>query len=240
MASSASATRGTPDIERRTDVRRRILDAARGRFERYGVARTRMEDVASGAGISRPLLYQYYGDRASLIEALISEELGHLVATLRTRIPKKAAFGECLVQLSIASIEVGRNDKLLDDLFENSAYRDLTALLLQRGRPPHAMVLGLWAPIFERGRAAGELRADVTDAELIEWIMMCHHLFYIRTDIPLARVADMIETFVLPGLSASAPPRREPMVDDSDAVSAAPTTPRQTRAKRRPANAQTP
>lgn len=53
--------------------RRRILDAARATFVRYGYARTRMEDVAKAAGISRPLLYRQFAGKEDLFFALVSE-----------------------------------------------------------------------------------------------------------------------------------------------------------------------
>jgi AcrR family transcriptional regulator len=230
MMATAPA-RSDGELGRRADVRRRVLEAARGCFVRDGVGRTRMADVAEAAGVSRPLLYQYYADRPALIEALINDELADLCAELKRRIPKGASFDDTVVRLSVASIQVGRQDSLLADLFAHSPYGDLTALLLQPGRPPHSMVLDVWRPVFERGRARGELRADLSDADLIEWIMMCHHLFYIRADMPLDRVADMLETFVLPGLRPDAPVRTRPMVPRSE-VPEMPPVQRQRRARR--------
>lgn len=173
---------------------------------RYGVAQTRLADVAAEAGVSRPLLYQYFADRAALVEAMIDEELARLVERLRRRIPQKGGFRECVVRLSVASIDIGRQDDLLADLMANSPYGDLTAQLLQPHRRAHDLVHGLWRPVLERGRVSGELRSDISDEVIVEWIMMTHHVFFVRRDIAIARVAELYEAFVLPGLLEGAPP----------------------------------
>ena len=73
-------------------------------------------------------------------------------------------------------------------------------MMQHRDSPAHALVLGLWRPVFDLGRATGALRADVGDDELIEWIAMTHYAFLLRPDISLDRVASMIGSLVLPGL----------------------------------------
>ena len=48
-----------------------ILAAAQECFLRYGYARTRMEDVARAAGVSRPNLYNYYPSKEAIFRAVI-------------------------------------------------------------------------------------------------------------------------------------------------------------------------
>ena len=191
---------GATTEERKADVRRRILEAARDSFEQFGVAGTRLQDVAAAAGVSRPLLYVHFADRLAIIEASINDELARLVDELRTRIPAGGDFDDCVVELSVASVAIARDDQLLADLFDNSPHRDLATMMQHRDSPAHELVLGLWQPVFELGRATGSLRTDVGDDELIEWIAMAHYAFLLRPDIPLEQVASMIERFVLPGL----------------------------------------
>ena len=173
---------------------------ARASFEQYGVARTRLQDVAKAAGVSRPLLYVHFADRLAIIEASINDELARLVDELRTRIPEEGDFDTCVVELSVASVAVARDDQLLADLFDNSPHHDLATMMQRRDTRAHEMVLGLWRPVFDLGRATGALRTDVGDDDLIEWIAMTHYSFLLRPDIALDDVASMMERFVLPGL----------------------------------------
>ena len=48
-----------------------ILHAAFEAFARYGLRRTSMEDIAKGAGMSRPALYLRYGGKEDIFNALV-------------------------------------------------------------------------------------------------------------------------------------------------------------------------
>ena len=219
--------------DRQAEARRRILDAAHDCFGRFGVARTRIEDVAKQVGISRPLLYTYYGDRAALIEAVINDELRRLTEELRRRIPRKASFAQSIVDLTVASIDVARGDKLLGDLFESSPYGNLATLMQHQQSDAHGYVLGLWRPLFDLGRAEGVLRADLSDDDLIEWIMMSHHILLLRNDLTLDEIGERFRNFVVPALRTSdaAPARRSTGPKKTVARPATATT--RPRAKRR-------
>ena len=57
------------------DKRARILDAAFLKFSAYGLSRTSMADVADGAGMSRPALYQYYANKDEIFTAVLERVL---------------------------------------------------------------------------------------------------------------------------------------------------------------------
>ena len=222
--------------DRQAAVRRRILDAAHECFERYGVGRTRVEDVAKVAGISRPLLYTYYGDRAELIEAVINDELRRLVEELRLTIRPGSSFAKSVVDLTLESIKVARNDELLADLFQNSPYGNLATLTQQQQSPAHGYVLGLWRPLFDLGRAQGVLRTDLGDDDLIEWVMMTHHVLLLRSDLSIDEVGERFRNFVVPALCSGGTEPASRTARAKKAVTArapAPTAPgTQSRAKR--------
>lgn len=48
-----------------------MLDAARGEFERYGIRRTHMDDIARRAGVSRSTLYRRFPNKDALVETLV-------------------------------------------------------------------------------------------------------------------------------------------------------------------------
>jgi len=53
---------------------RRIIDAARKEFSDVGFDRARMEAIATSAGVSRQLVYLYYGSKEGLYKAVADEE----------------------------------------------------------------------------------------------------------------------------------------------------------------------
>jgi AcrR family transcriptional regulator len=186
-------------------VRRRVLDAARDCFKRYGVVRTRIEDVAQTAGISRPLLYQYFDGRQGLIAALAEDEIERIIEENRKRLPVGASFAETVLEGSLAAIESGRSENLLPELFEASTLDDLPSLLLDPTRAPYAAVSGLWKPVFDRARETGELRSDLDDADLIEWLASVHYAFLLRPDVDPKRQRQLFELFLIPALLSGAP-----------------------------------
>jgi len=50
-----------------------ILDAALVKFSAYGFARTSMADIAEAAGMSRPGLYQHYGNKEEIFRAMLGQ-----------------------------------------------------------------------------------------------------------------------------------------------------------------------
>ncbi len=66
----------------RTARREALLDAADRAVERDGPG-TSMAAVAAEAGISKPILYRHFGDKAGLVAALADRHTGRLMAALR-------------------------------------------------------------------------------------------------------------------------------------------------------------
>jgi len=62
--------------EKRAAKHQRILDAARRAFCEHGFDQASMEEIAEIAAVSKPTLYQYFGDKDGLLTAVLEEGLG--------------------------------------------------------------------------------------------------------------------------------------------------------------------
>ncbi len=78
------------------DKRARILDAALAKFSAYGVARTSMADLAEGAGMSRPALYQYYSSKDDIFRAMLARILNAAADRAIAELERSGPFGEQL------------------------------------------------------------------------------------------------------------------------------------------------
>ena len=78
------------------DKRGRILDAALAKFSAYGVARTSMADVAEGAGMSRPALYQYYANKDDIFRAMLERILNTAADRAIAELDRPGAFADQL------------------------------------------------------------------------------------------------------------------------------------------------
>ncbi len=176
----------------------KVLLCARECFVRYGVEKTRLEDVAIAAGISRPLLYKLFGGRQGLTDAVINAELKLLVEKQSVRMQQHTAFRKIMVEGIIAGIELARKDTLLMDLLLHSSLQHLPALLLDTQQPAHMITLGLWKPYFDKAREAGELPVNIDDNDMMEWLMSIQYLFLMREEVNPERIIQLLNIFLVP------------------------------------------
>ena len=58
---------------------RRILDAALEVFSQKGFVGASMDDIAAGAGLTKPTLYQYFPSKDELFTAMMTQERDHML-----------------------------------------------------------------------------------------------------------------------------------------------------------------
>src|SRR6478735_8288425 len=88
MARSKAGTKGVPRLERETQ----ILAVASEVFAAEGFGATNIQVVADAAGISKPLIYNYFGSKEGLFLACL-ERAGAMLAEEMERIARGDAVG---------------------------------------------------------------------------------------------------------------------------------------------------
>ncbi|MFI5429102.1 TetR/AcrR family transcriptional regulator [Aeromicrobium sp. UC242_57] len=88
MVRTNAGTKGVPRMDRETQ----ILSIASEQFGTHGFAATSVEAVAKLAGISKPLIYNYFGSKDGLYEACLDRG-GALLADEIERIARGDAVG---------------------------------------------------------------------------------------------------------------------------------------------------
>jgi AcrR family transcriptional regulator len=153
------------------DTLRPIVAAARECFARTGVTRTRMDDVATGAGMSRQALYRYVSGRDNLVELAILERCREFAVELTAGTPDDPSdVVEALVDLCLRMVRLARHDKEFGDLAEATPRLRLNLLLASAASPMHGMVGGCFEPLFAQAEREGVLRGDITRREMTEWM----------------------------------------------------------------------
>jgi AcrR family transcriptional regulator len=66
----------------RAEREQQILDVAHARFAAHGYGAVTMEDVAAGAGVTKPLLYNYFGNKERLYLACMERAGDAMFATV--------------------------------------------------------------------------------------------------------------------------------------------------------------
>src|SRR5262249_38965325 len=92
----------------REERREQIVDAAAEVFRGRDPAEVTFEEIADAAGVSRALVYNYFGDRSGLVEAVYRRNVGLLTVraseALATTRGKENAL-RALVELHVAFAE---------------------------------------------------------------------------------------------------------------------------------------
>ncbi len=78
MAAAAPSPRRLPRAERE----RQILDVAHARFARDGYANVTMDGVAAEVGVTKPLLYAYWGNKELIYLACLERDAQRLLETV--------------------------------------------------------------------------------------------------------------------------------------------------------------
>lgn len=152
-------------------ARDRLIDAAEVCFERFGVAKTTLEDIATEAGVSRATVYRYFeGGRDEVVLGVVLRETRQFLKSLERRISREDALGDAVVEGVVYTVANVRKNAQLALLFapdvagQTTTITGASAVLFDISRE----FLG---PLFARAEAAGQLRPGVTVADATEFVL---------------------------------------------------------------------
>jgi len=187
-----------------------LLQAALELFVERGFAATRLEDVASRAGVSKGTLYLYFRSKDELFKSVVRGGILPAIAKAETLVGQFAGTTSELLRAVVTSIWSSVGGTLLSGIpkliiSESGNFPDLAQFyyreVIQRG-------LAVMTGILTRGVQRGELRTlDVESAARammgpILLMMLWRHSFQRFESEPLAveRYFDSYLTLVLDGL----------------------------------------
>jgi AcrR family transcriptional regulator len=191
--------------ERRAARREELLDAAVATIRRHGSS-TSMEQVATEAGITKPILYRHFGHRDGLTQAVAERFMAEIRRDLGTALAQQAPPRQLLVDTIDTYLAfVEREPQVYRFLMGGTSGGSETVALLssfmrQVGQEV-AMVLG------EQLRAVG---ADSGAAEpwaygSVGMVHLAGDWWMERQPMPRARLVDYLATLVWSGLDSLTP-----------------------------------
>jgi AcrR family transcriptional regulator len=189
------------------EVVERVLAAADGCFQRFGIAKTTMEDVARAAGISRATLYRYFADRESLLTESVRRRARLNMKTARTYFSRRATIEDKIIDGIARNVRQGKRDPLVR-LLVSPEEMALAAKLLERSGLASELTRELWHPVLREAQDRGEIAADIDIAELCDWIAHLEIMFISQVeDTPegLMWVRRMVGHFVVPAITPRNP-----------------------------------
>ena len=185
------------------DVRTRVVDAAEECFQRFGVAKTTIEDIASGAGLSRATIYRAFeGGRDEIILAVILREATRFLDRLRKRLDPQQGLPTAAIEGVLFTLRTVRENPTLALLFAPEVAGH-TGAVAGASQALFDLVREFLRPLLEQARTAGELRPEIEldeAGEFLERIVIS----LLTVPPPVERSDDdvrrFLELFVLPAL----------------------------------------
>jgi len=126
----AQARGAGPDAD---SVAGRILDAALGQFEDFGLRRSTMEDIARRAGLSRITIYRRFPKKENLIEAVVLRELEGFLGELDSVGGPGISPVDRMIERVAFALHYLRNHQLLRRLLRTEPEAILPSLTVNGG-----------------------------------------------------------------------------------------------------------
>ncbi|MEW6474381.1 MAG: TetR/AcrR family transcriptional regulator [Actinomycetota bacterium] len=183
------------------EPRERIAVAAVGCFERWGIERTRMQDIADAAGMPRPHLYRHFPNKEALIVEVVLGEVrlmsARLAGGLRLRGPVRRAVVEGLLFV----VEGSRDDEYVKLLLRSDVMGTTARIVAQADSVVEA-IADCFHPVFDYAERQGALRAGLDWSETSRWLtflLLAHAALPELVGSP-DQVRSHLERFVVPAL----------------------------------------
>jgi AcrR family transcriptional regulator len=142
------------------EQRARLIAAARACFARHGVAKTAIEDVAREAGVSRPTVYRYLGDRTTLIRTVVVEQARQIIEETHRVMETYPDFEDKVVEGMLHAVARSREDPVVGILV-SPEHMALASQVVAMSETTVDLNVELWMPTLRKAQNAGYLRSDL-------------------------------------------------------------------------------
>lgn len=148
-------------------VRQEILASALGLFQRYGLAKTTMEDIAEAAGKGKSTLYYYYRSKEEIYGAVIRKQIEGVLAEVAAAVEDSPTASEKLrVYFStyVSSMNF-RYNTILTDVLRSELKDNRNSAFSEGKKFIDENEIGLVKQILTLGTTTGEF-SHLTDEKM--------------------------------------------------------------------------
>jgi AcrR family transcriptional regulator len=184
------------------DTRELIVESAFDCFRRQGLTKTTIVDIARAADISRSTVYEYFRDKAEIVEACAEGASQKFYREMSKAMRKAETLEE---QLVLAAVFVTRARRVIEpeDYFDE----DEVSLLLTKNAAVLLRECGEFlAPYLTAAKLTGEVRKDLDVVAAGEWFARMLFSLFSTPSSTLdmddeAVVADFVRSHVVRGFA---------------------------------------
>lgn len=186
-----------------SDIRERVFTAAGAAFQRFGVSKTTIDDIAEASGVSRASIYRHIpGGRDEIVLTVHITEAERRFRPIVEALADEPTLGHQFVRGLPAVVDLIRSDEQLAHLFSPDF---LTSSSSVHGGPDVLVAATVWfmRDFVAAARARGEIRPHLSDEEIGAWLtrMLFSILtFKSKTTSEPGALATFVVRFFLPAL----------------------------------------
>jgi AcrR family transcriptional regulator len=169
-------------------MRKRILDAARDEFARYGIDGARVDRIAKAANANKRMLYYHVGNKEALYLEVLEASYEHIREAERELNLEALAPSDAIARLIAFTWQYFLENPAFIALLNNENLHQ--ARYLKRSKKVkqlHSPFTSLLADILRKGAAAGEFRSNVDPVELYISIASLSY-FYLSNNATLSTI----------------------------------------------------
>ncbi len=189
----------------RADRMEQTLGAAHALFAEHGYAAVTMDEVAAAVGVTKPLLYNYFGNKEHLYIACMEQSGDALLATIAESVGATDSPVDALVAGMRAFFAFLDTDRaawavLFDETLPRGGGEVTSRVADYRGRIVELVSSSLLAQIPQRRRPAARVEVEALSAALLGAAEALAR-WWLRTEaVPAEAAAELLISTVEPGL----------------------------------------
>ena len=157
----------------------RILRAAYECFDRYGISKTTIDDIASQARVSRPSVYKYFSGKEDIIDRICHEEAMKVNAEVRKRLIRTSKFDVMITEAIFLAIKITNDNLYIRRTLEDREYQSNA---IESTSTVHRIHRELWRRFLEHAVETGELATDLTIDNIITWLNLSQGMLLVWLD----------------------------------------------------------
>lgn len=153
------------------DITERVLGSAERCFERFGVAKTSVEDIARGAGVSRKTVYRYFeGGRDDVVLTVLLRRGAPEYARIRALVDAEPDVSQAIaIGVAQTICRIGADEHLA--LLFAPDYGGRTTEIAGRSEAVFEATRALLETVFARARDEERLRPGIELDDATEWVL---------------------------------------------------------------------
>lgn len=140
------------------DIKIRILDKSKIRFNHFGFKKTTLDEIAQDCCISKKTIYKYFKDKEDLFTSLVINETLKGRKMILERVKNINDPVEWIEKFFIVSIEYFMEDNFLTKILRDEGVQGSTFLSVKYYNMIEKDIISIIADVIKEGKSKGKIR----------------------------------------------------------------------------------